>query len=340
MNKDLTKGVKVDTSKENPIIVNKDDILKVLEWRKSIIDHYNVYVQIICQTCNRKVVKNMARKTKIEYCSINFLSYCRQCSQKMSNQKKYGVDNVFQLEETKEKSKETCVSKYGAEYYKQSDKGKEAFKEYSISRYGVENPFQAEEIKLKSKNTLLSKYNVDNPMKCPTFQEKAKKAMLEKYGVEHALQNMECQDKRQSTCLEKYKQLHFQGNHYKFNNISFDSSWELAYYIYMKDHNMNIARESKILYYDYNGITYRYYPDFIVNNSLIEIKGDQFFDEDNNLIDPFGKKDPELLKAKYDCMKANNVIIVRQADLKPIFEYIHGKYGLDYLKTFKMDSKS
>ena len=76
MNKDLTNGVKIGTSKENPIIVNKDDIPKVLEWRKSIIDHYNVYVQITCQACNRKVVKNMARKTKEEYCSINFLSYC------------------------------------------------------------------------------------------------------------------------------------------------------------------------------------------------------------------------------------------------------------------------
>ena len=340
MNKDLTNGVKIGTSKENPIIVNKDDIPKVLEWRKSIIDHYNVYVQITCQACNRKVVKNMARKTKEEYCSINFLSYCRQCSQKMSNQKKYGVDNVFQLKETKEKSKETCILKYGAECYKQSDKGKEAFKEYSISRYGVENPFQSEEVKLKSKNTLLAKYNVSNPMKHSLFREKAKKAMLEKYGVEHALQNTECQDKRQSTCLEKYGQLHFQGSHYRFNDISFDSSWELAYYIYMKDHNMNIIRESKILYYSYNGITYRYYPDFIVDNNLIEIKGDQFFDENDNLIDPFGGKDPGLLRAKYECMKANNVIIIRQADLKPIFEYIHDKYGLGYLKTFKMDSKS
>ena len=40
---------------------------------------------------------------------------------KITNLKKYGVENVFQLKETKEKSKKTCLDKFGVEFYAQSE---------------------------------------------------------------------------------------------------------------------------------------------------------------------------------------------------------------------------
>lgn len=59
----------------------------------------------------------------------------------------------------------------------------------------------------------------------------------------------------------------------RYNNIYFDSSWELAYYIYCIEHNINIERCKEIRYYIYNEKQYKYYPDFIVNGEIIEIKG-------------------------------------------------------------------
>lgn len=64
-----------------------------------------------------------------------------------------------------------------------------------------------------------------------------------------------------------------QFKHGRYNNIYFDSSWELAYYIYCIEHNINIERCKEIRYYIYDEKQYKYYPDFIVNGEIIEIKG-------------------------------------------------------------------
>ena len=77
---------------------------------------------------------------------------------------------------------------------------------------------------------------------------------------------------------------------YIYNNIKFDSSWELAYYIWLKDHNINFEYHTVILEYKVNDTTHFYYPDFKVNNELQEIKGTHFFDKDGQLIDPYSKK--------------------------------------------------
>ena len=52
-----------------------------------------------------------------------------------------------------------------------------------------------------------------------------------------------------------------------------DSTYELAYIIYCLDHNIPIRRNKEYFEYEYQGKQHRYYPDFIVNNELIEIKG-------------------------------------------------------------------
>lgn len=77
---------------------------------------------------------------------------------------------------------------------------------------------------------------------------------------------------------------------------------------------------------------HKYFPDFLINDKIYEIKGDQFFNENNELIDPYNNK---VLIEKFECMMQNNVIILRETDLSPILKYINEKYGKNYLKQFK-----
>lgn len=94
---------------------------------------------------------------------------------KQTNLEKYGVENVFQLYEVKEKSKQTKQLKYNSEYYNNSDKAKatritkngqyvsknqiEQMKQTNLKKYGVEYYTQTDIYKTKSKLTRYAKNN-------------------------------------------------------------------------------------------------------------------------------------------------------------------------------------
>lgn len=120
---------------------------------------------------------------------------------------------------------------------------------------------------------------------------------------------------------------------YFYENKVFDSSWELAYYIWLTDNNINFIYKPTALEYKINDEIHHYYPDFKVNNEYHEIKGDYFLNEENKLINPFTKIEQT---EKYNCMLENNVKLICLNEIKPILKYIANKYGIDHLKQFKM----
>lgn len=63
---------------------------------------------------------------------------------------------------------------------------------------------------------------------------------------------------------------------YMFGDLMFDSSTELAFYIWAMEHGKQIVRSDCALEYVYNGKECRYFPDFYDNDShrYVEIKGD------------------------------------------------------------------
>lgn len=67
--------------------------------------------------------------------------------------------------------------------------------------------------------------------------------------------------------------------------------------------------------YFHNNVKCKYYADFKVNSTIYEIKGDHFFDENDNLINPFDLTD-DRPKSKQQCMKENNVVVLRQKDIE------------------------
>ena len=91
----------------------------------------------------------------------------------------------------------------------------------------------------------------------------------------------------------------------------FDSSWEVAYWIYCKEHGLHLERNKKKFLYEYNGKVYRYLPDFFDGSTYIEIKG----------------REDDKCKAKYSAVDNLKVIY----DVSKEIAYVKGKYGKYWL---------
>ena len=278
---------------------------------------------------------------------------------------KYGVDNVFQLEEVKEKIKNTCIKKYGVEYSAQATEVKEKIKNTCIKKYGVESVLASPLVRQKIENTnmerygqtvaypfnsekykaiIKEKYGVDNVSLLPDIQLKKEKTCLEHFGVANPFQANEIKEKIKATMIQKYgveHALQFDDffkkakTKYKYNNLTFDSSWELSFWIYNKEFlKNNIKKESKCFTYTYNNIEYKYFPDFEIDGQFYEIKGDHFF-ENGKMINPWNRKDDGKAQAKYICMLKNNVNILKFNEIKPYIDWVNTTYGIDYLNKFR-----
>ncbi len=129
---------------------------------------------------------------------------CKKCLYKKTNLEKYGVENVSQSSEIKEKKKTVYLEHLGVESPLQSEEIKEKIKQTNLEKYGVENVSQSKEIRDKAKQTNLEKYGVENVSQFEEIKEKKKNTCLEHFGVENSLQSTEIRDKAKQTSLEKY----------------------------------------------------------------------------------------------------------------------------------------
>ena len=121
---------------------------------------------------------------------------------------------------------------------------------------------------------------------------------------------------------------------YGFDNNLFDSSWELAYYIWLKDKGISFEYHTqKIEYIGDDGKNHTYFPDFIVNGKIVEIKSDHFFNEKG---EPFNKYTKRSWKAKYDLILQKGGQIFRFEDIKPYLSYVKENYGDGFLKQWKI----
>ena len=104
-------------------------------------------IKIVCQ-------QNKFSKTKEQRAELR----------KKTLQQKYGVTNISQLKEIKDKKKQT-----------------------TLKNYGVENPTQSKEVYNRIKETCLKKYGVESTNSLPSKKEKIKRTKQEKQkqrGVE------------------------------------------------------------------------------------------------------------------------------------------------------------
>lgn len=182
----------------------------------------------------------------------------------------------------------------------------------------------------KSAKVLLEKYGVNSPVNIPGIIDKIAKTDKENHDGIRYSQTEEWR-KRVSDMTNKKQ---FRNSKFKYKDIYFDSSWELKYYIFCIDHDIPIKRATEHFNFIYNGEPWhKYTPDFIINNNeYIEIKGDRFWDNENN-------KDPNYILARANCAIKNGVKILYKIDLQPIINWFDRKYGKTFLEKYKIDKK-
>ena len=223
-------------------------------------------------------------------------------------------------------SRKTKLDKYGDENYNNPEKTKITM----LQRYNNEvgaNSIQGHE---KAKNTWYDKYGeiVDNPFQLSEIIEKCNSTKREKYG-----NNLELVvEKYQQTMLSKYGEYctaHLGICHvpkYKDGDELFDSFPELAIWKYCKDNNLNISRNTNYFEYEYNNKIHKYFPDFIINGTFIEIKGDQFFKDDGTMCNPYDHSMDGLYEAKHQCAINNGVKIILTSECDKFISYFNSKY--------------
>jgi hypothetical protein len=176
--------------------------------------------------------------------------------------KKYGVENVFQLESTKQKSKETILERYGVENISKSDETKKKKEKTMLERHGIKHNFE------KAEEYMFIKHGVRNPSHIPDIAE------------------ILCTNRfksRKEYFLETGEMILLQG----YENFGFD-------FLKLQFKEEEISYKKKDvpkIYYVLENRERRYYSDFYVNknNLVVEVKSKYTY-----------KKDFEVLKLKYN----------------------------------------
>lgn len=223
-------------------------------------------------------------------------------------------------------------------YYKSNDKRQKTLK----NKYGVTNNLHIKSVEQKIKDGWTEKSKKTKQLKYGAYFskekiEKTNKTLIEKYGsLENAYKQRyeKIQNVFQSKYGTKYPLMFYSHKKYGFDDNLFDSSWELAYYIWLKDKGISFEYHTqKIEYIGDDGKNHIYFPDFIVNGKIVEIKGDHFFNEKG---EPFNKYTKRSWKAKYDLILQKGGQIFRFEDIKPYLSYVKENYGDGFLKQWKI----
>lgn len=122
----------------------------------------------ICN-CNPEKIKIICRKYKIQKSKEQKAEL-----RKRTTLLKYGVENISQLKEIKDKKKQTCLVNYGVDNPAKSDIVYEKIRETCLERYGVDSSNRTEEKKQAIRNTMLKKYGKNNIVKTDFVKQKLK----------------------------------------------------------------------------------------------------------------------------------------------------------------------
>lgn len=104
-----------------------------------------------------------------------------------------------------------------------------------------------------------------------------------------------------------------------YEGFFFQSSWELAWIIFSLDHGKIFTRNNEKFSYVYGNKTYKYVPDFILDNGeYVEVKG-YWTDKWQSKMDQFPYK----------------LIVIGKQEIVPFINYAKQKYGDKFFERFK-----
>ena len=248
--------------------------------------------KLICKRCGKEYILNLTDK------EFENGKYSKFCSRSCANSRQH-------LEETKNK-----ISK-GIKSSKIFNKNN-LYSIYKKLKYKIDNNLY--------KNPYLIKCEINNDhiihyYKCSICgkifnSDEKRNCNSEKYC------SLECRHKSLSKTRGGYRIGSGYSKHGSYKGIRCDSTWELAFLIYHLDNNLYIERCKEKRIYFWKNNNHIYYPDFITNEGIIEIKG--YITEQS------------LEKSKQN----PDIIIISKNDMKKYLDYAINKYGKDFYKLF------
>ena len=168
------------------------------------------------------------------------------------------------------KARETNMARRGFEYATRDPlvkaKSKNTFRR---NHPGLTSSFQLPGVYEKAIAAWQEKYKVDRPLKSAIVQKKCDDTRERRYGNKCIFGVKEFQIRIRKRRLELYGSEFFHGVRYKYDGQCFDSSWELAMWIFCFDHNIPIKREPCMFDYMKDGISSKYIPDFEIAGQLV-----------------------------------------------------------------------
>ena len=207
-------------------------------------EYYDKYIRKlgegICPTCGKET-------TFLGIIKGGYLTHCSwSCAQRD--------------EDVMKKKEETSMENHGVKHYRNSEQARKTFnknhpikeqeeyyKKIIEKRESVDYKIK-EKWKKQAKETRYNKNGEGNWVSDETIKQ-TKKTKKERYGDE----NWNNRDKAKETNLYKWSQTYPPTWNYVYNGIHFDSSWEIAYYIWLKDNNIEFEYHPSIkktnLYY-------------------------------------------------------------------------------------------
>lgn len=236
---------------------------------------------------------------------------------KQAVKEKFGVDNIFQLEEIKEKLKQTKLEKYGDENYNNPDRmletknekygvdwGKNWYKNMSnemMKNFGVSHPLQSKIFLDKLNNSNLEKYGVKWNMQNKFVRENFNKSIKEKYGVDNISQLESIKEKKKETSLKNFGVTHhlkdydlfqkhliaqYKIKKYKDTDLYYQGSYE--YYFLEKMESLNLLNEvsnGNSYEFEWESEKHTYHTDFFFRGENIEIKSGWTYNKNGKDID-------------------------------------------------------
>lgn len=303
------------------------EVIEKLQMKKKEKDSIKIS-DLKCERCGSFFEMSYKIFTKKKVENLPFL--CKKCRLSEFNDKRQSAADNLHIKNVEQKIKDGWIEKYGVDETAKSD-GIIAKQKETIKKHTDEQKKSAIE---KSKKTRQLKYGAY------FSKEKIKKtnqALIEKYGsIENAyrIRLEKIQNVFQNKYGTKYPLTFHSHKKYGFDDNLFDSSWELAYYIWLKDKGISFEYHTqKIDYIGDDGKNHVYFPDFIVNGKIVEIKGDHFFNEKG---EPYNKYTKSSWKAKYDLILQKGGQILKFEDVKPYLNYVKENYGDGFLKQWKI----
>lgn len=100
-----------------------------------------------------------------------------------------------------------------------------------------------------------------------------------------------------------------------FNNMYCDSSWELAFLVYCRDHSIQVMRNQEGFKYEFEGKSHKYYPDFIIDDTYYEIKS--------------RCRAIDLVKIR-ELSKIHSIILIDEVSIRPYLKYCEQTYGKNF----------